>query len=313
VLTPPELAISPTEFRRADGTSVFRSRHSRRYTSTTIMNAEARLLERAEATGGPTTGRDVIDRVLAQSGKKPSAQQQAAVRSIATSGFQVDLLVGPAGAGKTTTMRLLRTVWMAGHGVGSVVGLAPSATAAQALADDLGVECDNTAKWLHEYDHGRTDLSPGQLVIIDEATLADTRTLDRITSIAVAARAKVLLVGDPHQLQSVDAGGAFALLVDRRADAPELTDLHRFAHDWEKTATLQLRAGNVEAIAAYARHDRIREGATEEMIDTAYQAWRADTSNGRASILVTESAAAVRELNERARRTTPPRRRSVRP
>ena len=54
-------------------------------------------------------------------------------------------------------MRALRSAWIAEHGRGSVVGLAPSAAAAQALADDLGVACDNTAKWLHEYDHGRTE------------------------------------------------------------------------------------------------------------------------------------------------------------
>lgn len=53
--------------------------------------------------------------------------------------------------------------------------------AAQALADDLGVTCDNTAKWLHDYDNGRTDLRAGQLVIIDEVTLAGTTTLDRIS------------------------------------------------------------------------------------------------------------------------------------
>ena len=79
-------------------------------------------------------------------------------------------------------MRALRAAWIAEHGRGSVVGLAPSAAASQALADDLGVACENTAKWLHEYDHGRTELRRGQLVIVDEATLAghdDTRPAHR--------------------------------------------------------------------------------------------------------------------------------------
>ena len=213
----------------------------------------------------------------------------------------MDLLVGPAGAGKTTTMRALRSAWIAEHGQGSVIGLAPSATAAQALGDDLGVACDNTAKWLHEYDHGRTDLRAGQLVIIDEATLAGTTTLDRISGIAEAAGAKVLLVGDPYQLQSVEAGGAFALLVDRRTDAPELTDIHRFVNEWEKHASLALRRGEVEVISTYVRQKRIHEGLTDDMLDRAYEAWRADCRAGKASILVTESSHAVRTLNERAR------------
>ena len=138
-------------------------------------------------------------------------------------------------------------------------------------------------------------------MIVDEATLADTVTLDRLTGIAAGAGAKVLLVGDPHQLQSVDAGGAFALLVDRRTDAPELIEIHRFTNEWEKDASLALSRGDVQAISAYGRHKRIREGVTDEMVDAAYVAWRADCAAGRASILVTESARDVRALNERAR------------
>lgn len=300
-LTPPELARSPVRFQREDGTSLFRPRHSAKYSSTAIIEAEARLLERSEATTAPTVRPSALGRVLSHSRARLSSQQRAALESITASGRQVDLLVGPAGAGKTTTMRALRSAWIVEHGQGSVIGLAPSATTAQALADDLGVACDNTAKWLHEYDNGRTDVRAGQLVIIDEATLAGTTTLDRISGIAEAAGAKVLLVGDPHQLQSVEAGGAFALLVDRRTDAPELTDIHRFVNEWEKHASLALRRGEVEVISTYVHQKRIREGRTDEMVDRAYEAWRADSSAGKASILVTESSHAVRSLNERAR------------
>jgi hypothetical protein len=300
-LTPPELAISPVRLQREDGTSVFRPRHSVKYSSTAVIDAEARLLDRAEATTSPTVRPSVAARVIGRARGPLSPQQRIALESITSSGRQVDLLVGPAGAGKTTAMRALRSAWTVEHGQGSVVGLAPSAAAAQALADDLRIACDNTAKWLHEYDHGRTELRPGQLVIIDEATLAGTTTLDRLTGVAAGARAKVLLVGDPYQLQSIDAGGAFSLLVDRRADPPELTEIHRFTNEWEKQASLAMRRGEVESISTYARQNRIREGLTDEMLDAAYEAWRADTKAGRSSVLVTESALAVQALNERAR------------
>jgi hypothetical protein len=300
-LTPPELATSPAAFRREDGTSVFRPRHSVKYSSTAVLEAEARMLDRAESTSAPTVRADVMTRALRRTKRRLSPQQAEALDSITTSGRQVDLLVGPAGTGKTTTMRALRAAWMVEHGRGSVIGLAPSAAAAQALADDLGIACDNTAKWLHEYDHGRAELRAGQLVIIDEATLAGTTTLDRICGIASSAGAKVLLVGDPFQLQSVDAGGVFALLVDRRTDAPELTEIHRFHNDWEKSASLGLRNGEVEVISTYARQDRIREGDTDQMLDAAYEAWRTDGHAGRGSVLVAESSQAVRALNKRAR------------
>jgi ATP-dependent exoDNAse (exonuclease V) alpha subunit len=303
VLTPPELALSPARFQREDGTSRFRPRHGEKYSSIAVLEAEARLLARAEKMTAPTVSAGVAGRVGGHGHGRVSltVQQRRAVENVCRSGRQVDLLVGPAGAGKTTTMRALRAAWISERGRGSVVGLAPSAAAAQALADDLGVVCENTSKWLHEYDHGRTELRRGQLVIVDEATLADTATLDRLTGIAAGAGAKILLVGDPHQLQSVDAGGAFALLVDRRADAPGLNEIHRFANEWEKEASLALSRGDVQVISTYGRHKRIREGLTDEMVDAAYVAWRADCAAGRASILVTESARDVRALNERAR------------
>jgi conjugative relaxase-like TrwC/TraI family protein len=300
-LTPPELAISPARFQREDGTSLFRPRHGMKYSSTAVIDAEARLLNRAEGRSAPTVRPTAFARVIGRAGGSLTHQQREALESITTSGRQVDLLVGPAGAGKTTAMRALRSAWIVEHGQGSVVGLAPSASAAQALEDDLGIVCDNTAKWLHEFDHDRTELRRGQLAIVDEATLAGTTTLDRITGIAAAAGAKVLLVGDPHQLQSVDAGGAFALLVHRRPDSPELTEIHRFSHQWEKDASLALSRGEVEVISTYVREDRIREGLTDQMLDAAYEAWSADSTAGLASILVTESSHAVRALNERAR------------
>lgn len=302
-LTPPELAISPDEFRRPDGTSVFRPRHSTVYSSTAVLAAEDRLLARADDRSGPVVPAAVVDRVAGRSmqGHQLSRQQIAALESIATSGRRVDVLVGPAGAGKTTAMRALRAGWMRVHGRGSVVGLAPSAAAAQVLADDLGVACDNTAKWLHEYDRGRAILRRGQLVIVDEASLAGTTTLDRITTIASVAGAKVLLVGDGAQLQSVDAGGAFTLLTSRRSDTPTLTEIHRFTQPWEQAASLELRDGQVEVIDTYARHHRLAEGTTEAMLDAAYDAWLADTRIGKTSVLVTEATAAVHALNSRAR------------
>nr|WP_246057084.1 MobF family relaxase [Nocardioides eburneiflavus] len=299
-LTPPELAPSPEVFRRKDGTTVFRPRHCMVFTSVELLAAEDRLLARSEDRAAPAVGREVVERV-ARKEHLLSAEQVETLAQIAVSGRQVDLLVGPAGAGKTTAMHALKTAWTTVHGPGSVVGLAPSAVAAQVLAEDLGIGCENTAKWLHDHDRGLTRFQPGQLVIIDEATLAGTLALDRIAALAATAGAKVLLVGDWAQLQSVEAGGAFTLLASARPDTPELTEVHRFTHEWEKTASLDLRAGRTDVISTYVRHDRVREGSTEEMMDAAYAAWRDDVRSGRASILVAEATETVQRLNTRAR------------
>jgi hypothetical protein len=226
-LTPPELAVSPVEFQRHGGTSVFRPKHSVVFTSTELLDAESRLLERAALLTAPR------------------------------------VTLGLAARTRLLAMNALRRAWEAAHGAGSVVGLAPSAAAARVLATDLGIATENLAKWWQIHVDQGSSFRAGQLVIIDEASLAGTLPLDRITALALEAGAKVLLVGNYAQLQSVDAGGAFSLLVHDRADAPELIDVHRFAHEWEKSASLGLRQGHPDVIDLYAVHDRLRDGSTE--------------------------------------------------
>jgi conjugative relaxase-like TrwC/TraI family protein len=302
-LTPPELTAVPELFRRPNGTSRFRPAHGEIYSSRELLAAEDRLLARAKDTAGPRLDPAVVAAVMARpvDGRRLDPAQAAAVARVATSGRVLDLLVGPAGAGKTTALRALHDAWTAVHGAGSVVGLASSAAAAQVLAADLGVPCENTAKWLHDHARSRTQFRSGQLVIVDEATLAGTHTLDRITGLAHRAGAKVLLVGDHAQLQSVDAGGAFNLLVSEHPHAARLEEVHRFANDWEKHASLALREGDVDVLDVYEAHGRIRGGGTYEMLDAAYTAWRTDTASGRSSLLIADSASTVQALNERAR------------
>ncbi|WP_026378777.1 MobF family relaxase [Agromyces italicus] len=302
-LTPPELASSPVAFLRADGASVFRPRHTVVYTSTDLIDAEARLLERAGDGSGPQLRTAKLRRVAVDTHPRHPLTEDyiAALTAIVTSGRVVDVLVGPAGAGKTTAMSALRRAWEAEYGAGSVLGLAPSAAAAHVLAEDLGIATENLAKWWQDHTVHGTAFRRGQLVIIDEASLAGTLQLDRVTALAASAGAKVLLVGDYAQLQSVDAGGAFALLVRERRDAPELVDVHRFTEEWEKRASLELRDGNPDAIDRYLAHDRVRDGSSDEMADAAYRAWRADARASRSTVLISDSNEAVAALNMRAR------------
>jgi len=303
-LTPPELATSPAVFQRADGTSVFRPKHSTAFSSEVLLAAEDRLHDRARTTTGPTVPLATVERIAARPDRKGHTlgdDQAAALAKIAVSGRIIDVLVGPAGAGKTTAMNALRRAWEAEHGTGSVVGLAPSAVAAQVLADDLGIATENTAKWWQNHLLHGTTFEKGQLVIIDEASLAGTLSLDRITHLAQDAGAKVLLVGDHAQLQSVDAGGAFAMIANNRDDTPELVDVHRFTHAWEKTASLELRHGRTQAIDTYLAHQRITGGDAETMTDAAYNAWRTDRDSGLVSVLIAETHEDVTTLNRRAR------------
>jgi energy-coupling factor transporter ATP-binding protein EcfA2 len=303
-LTPFELASSPAAFRRSDATSVFRPKNSTIYSSHQLLDAEDRLLERSHDTTGPTVSLRTMERIARRpdsDGRVLGEDQSDALVRIAVSGRVLDVLVGPAGAGKTTAMNALRRAWETEHGAGSVVGLAPSAGAAQVLAEDLGIATENTAKWWQSHQTTGATFNAGQLVIVDEASLAGTLSLDRITRLAAEEGAKVLLVGDHAQLQAVDAGGSFGLLVHDRGDAPELVDVHRFTHAWEKTASLDLRHGRTDVIDSYDAHGRIHDGETEEMIDSAYTSWRADLLAGKSTVLVSDSNESVTALNTRAR------------
>jgi len=305
-LTPDALA-APQEFTRDDGTSRFRPRNHDLFTSHRLLDAESAILALSRDAAGPRVQATNLD---VESGGDNFAEsgaivlgddQRDAIHAVATSGRVVDVLVGPAGAGKTTTLAELHRVWEAEHGADSVIGLAPSATAAAVLGEELGIATENTAKWWYDHQHHGQNLNANQLVIVDEASLAGTFSLHQIATHSAEVGAKLLLVGDYAQLQSVTAGGAFQLLVDDRNDAPELIDVHRFRADWEKAASLQLRHANPQALDAYEQHDRISGGDLNAMVEHAYSAWRADLSAGRSSLLIADNNETVSTLNERAR------------
>ncbi|HVW40231.1 MAG TPA: MobF family relaxase [Amycolatopsis sp.] len=309
-LTPPELTTAPAAFTRPDGSSVFRPKNAVVYSSTTLLDAEDRLLDLSRTATGPALDPAGAARVAGaadEQGRVLSVHQRNVVRRIAVSGRTVDVLVGPAGAGKTLALGGLRRAWETTYGSGSVIGLAPSAAAADVLAGDLGIGTENTAKWVHEHVKGRWDLTAGQLVIVDEASLAGTLTLDLLASHAAEVGAKVLLAGDPAQLAAIGAGGAFGMLVCDRNNqsdgdgAPELADIRRFTNTWEKTASLALRRGDTDVIDVYDEHGRIVDGEHGQMLDTAYRAWQHDTARGKTSILIAETTETVTALNQRAR------------
>ena len=303
-LTPPELASSPIVFQRGDGSSVFRTKHGTLFSSTDLLAAEDRLLALAHTSAGPTLNLATVEKDTGKpgsSGQVLSDDQAGVVAQIALSGRTVDILVGPAGTGKTTTLGALRTAWEAENGRGSVVGLAPSAAATQVLGDDLGIPTENTAKWIDAHTHNGWALKAGQLMIVDEASLAGTFTLDTLAAHASQVRAKLLLVGDWAQLSAVESGGAFGMVARDLDQAPELLDVRRFHNDWEKTASLGLRLGELSVIDTYLEHDRIVDGELQDMIDAAYTAWQNDLAAGKVSVMIAETVETVRALNERAR------------
>ena len=273
------------------------------YSSQDILDAEQRLLAHSQQTGGPALTARLVARHTSRKirGVRLAPDQAVAITHIARSGLTLDLLVGPAGSGKTTALRALHRAWTAAHGRDSVIGLAPSAAAAEVLGDSLGVRAENTAKLLYEHHHGRWNLEAGQLVIVDESSLAGTLALDRIAEHAAEVGAKVVLIGDWAQLSAVETGGAFGMLVRHRQSVPELTDVRRFANEWEKTASLGLRHGRIDALDEYQERGRLLDGDAEAMLDAIYEAWHTDRDEGLCTLMIAGTGEMVAQLNERAR------------
>ena len=182
------------------------------------------------------------------------------------------VIVGPAGAGKTTMLRAAVTALHAPPHR-AVVGFAPTAKAARVLEDETGMLSDTVAKLVYEW--SRPDrppdpwwqYGPGTTVVVDEAGMLATHDLHRMMQLARQERWRLVLVGDPHQLQAVGRGGMFAELCTAGRTI-ELERIHRFVEPWEAAASLQLRHGDSRALDAYEAHGRIGAGAVDEHADT---------------------------------------------
>ena len=310
----------PGALRRRDESSIYTRHDATLYTSADIMAAERRIMAAAAMRDGRTVDDNSIGLALLESeanqGLALNAGQVALVREMATSGARVQLALAPAGTGKTTAMAALATAWR--NSGGTVIGLAPTAGAAEVLAEDLGAPTDTIAKLVQLTDSRDGSAAPADdparkwfntigsdtLIIVDEAGMASTPDLDTLIGHGLARGASVRLIGDDQQLASISAGGVLRDLAQAH-DTVTLSTVVRFTHPdtgpAEAAASLAIRAGDPAGIGFYIDHHRVHVGADAAAADMAYTAWTADRAAGRDSILLAPTNALVAELNERAR------------
>ena len=296
----------PEALRRVDGSSVYTVAGADLYTSQRILDAEARLVAAAGRRGGASVEPTAVDLALlemAANGTALDAGQASLVRQMCTSGARLQLAIAPAGAGKTTAMRALTLAWT--QDGGQLLGLAPSAAAAAVLAEQTGIRTDTLAKLTWSLDHGdlpdwAAAVGPSTLVIIDEAGMADTLTLDTAVQFAIDRGASVRLVGDDQQLAAIGAGGVLRDIKHTHG-ALHLTELHRFTDPAEAAASLALREGKPEALDFYLDHGRVHVGDLANTTEDAFTAWASDRAAGLDAIMLAPTRKLVAELNRRAR------------
>ncbi|MEV5003832.1 MobF family relaxase [Nocardioides sp. LML1-1-1.1] len=301
----------PAELRRADGASVYTQSGADLFTSGKVLAAEQRLVEAAGRHDGYAVTTDSVDLALLEStanGITLNAGQATLVREMATSGARLQLAIAPAGSGKTTAMRALASAWA--DGGGTIIGLAPSAAAADALRSQIDTQTDTLAKLTHSIQEARetgaampawvAGIDSSTLVVIDEAGMADTLSLDAAVSFILERGGSVRLIGDDQQLSAIGAGG---VLRDIRAThgALQLTELVRFKDPAEGAASLALREGKTEALGFYLDRDRVHVGDLATMTEDVFAAWQADRAAGLDSIMLAPTRDLVSELNQQAR------------
>ena len=289
-----------TRLADSEGVSVYERPDTWTYTSTTMVDLEAELLEATERPAPAPATRASVERVvedLANAGRALGEDQRRVVEHLALGNKAVMSAVGPAGAGKTTAMKALSDAARADGR--TVVGLAPSAVAARALADSIDVPAMTAHRWLRR--RGWEKLNAGDMLIIDEAAMVDAHTLHDVVMHAVEAGASVRMVGDPHQLGAVEASGAFRLIHEATAGV-ELETVWRFIDPDEAAASLILRANDkgVDPFAWYVDNGRIKGGTDEEITAEAFAAWQRDQDAGMESILISSSNERVARLNDMA-------------
>jgi hypothetical protein len=283
-----------TRRRSSDGRSVWIEPSARHHTSSDVLAQEEHIICWAmDAQLDPPA-----PSITVSTGRLDVMQAEAAAAVAGRD--RLVLVVGPAGAGKTTMLAAAVDDLTAQGRV--VFGVAPTAKAARVLESETGMGSDTVAKLLHEW--RQTDRPPerpwqlpaGATVIVDEAGMLNTGDLHQLTHLADNQQWRLVLVGDPHQLQAVGRGGMFGELC-ATGRTIELDTIHRFHNQWEAAASLKLRHGDPTGLDAYLDHDRIFAAPFDEHVDNLAHYWAGAHERGEYVAITTTTNDHVHAIN----------------
>jgi Ti-type conjugative transfer relaxase TraA len=273
-----------------------------RYTTRDMLEAEKSLLHRSKVLDSRHSHGVAASRqnsVLSQANL--SDEQQTAFKHVAGDG-DLKALVGVAGSGKSTLLAAARQAWEA-EGL-TVKGAALSGIAAENLEIASGIKSRTLASYEYTWKEGRDALTRNDVLVIDEAGMIGTKQLERMLAAADKAHAKVVLVGDPEQLQAIEAGAAFRGVVGQ-AGMVELIQVRRQKEAWAREATQNLANGRtLDALKAYDSQGALIGSATREDAQRRLlAAWSKDrtTNPTESRLILAYTRDDVRELNRKAR------------
>jgi Ti-type conjugative transfer relaxase TraA len=278
-----------------------------RFTSREMIETEQRLeratirLEARRSHSVPERYRELALANAKARGMDLSAEQRGALEHV-TSAKGVSNVIGYAGTGKSAMLGVAREAWVrAGY---TVQGAALSGIAAEGLEHGSRIPSRTLASLEHQWAQGREKLTSRHVLVIDEAGMLGTRQMERVISEAERTGAKVVMVGDPQQLQAIEAGAAFRTAAERHG-AVEIASIRRQQIDWQREATRELATGRTgQALGRYdeAGHVHVaetREAARVALVDAWDRERKAEPTASR--IILTHTNDEVRALNEAVR------------
>jgi Ti-type conjugative transfer relaxase TraA len=272
-----------------------------RYSTRAMIRLEATMVRQAlwlSNRDGHAVSEAALDATFRRH-ERLSQEQKTAIERIAGPA-RIAAVVGRAGAGKTTMMKAAREAWeLAGY---RVVGGALAGKAAEGLEKEAGIQSRTLASWELRWNRGRDVLDDKAVFVMDEAGMVASKQMAGFVDTVVRAGAKIVLVGDPEQLQPIEAGAAFRAIVDRIGYA-ELETIYRQREDWMRKASLDLARGNVEkALTAYEANTRITGTRLKaEAVERLIGDWNNDYDQSKTTLILAHLRRDVRTLNIMAR------------
>jgi Ti-type conjugative transfer relaxase TraA len=276
-------------------------REPAKYSTRELIRIEAGMVSRAQWLSGRSS-HGVPDKMLRcafDRHDRLSDEQRAAIAHVASEG-RLAAVVGRAGAGKTTMMKAAREAWeAAGY---RVVGAALAGKAAEGLEKEAGITSRTLASWELAWGKGRDRLDDRTIFVLDEAGMVSSRQMALIVESVVTSGAKLVLVGDPDQLQPIEAGAAFRAIAERTGYA-ELQTIYRQRERWMREASFDLARGRTaETLRAYETGGKLCPSRFKaEAVAALIEDWNRDYDPAKSTLILAHLRRDVRALNDMAR------------
>jgi len=297
VLASPECLRLDTE--RVDLATA--ARIPQKLTTREMVRVEAEMVNRARhlAQASSHAVRESVLAAVFARHQRLADEQRLAVEHV-TGSARIAAVIGRAGTGKTTMMKAAREVWE--RGGYRVLGGALAGKAAEGLEKEAGIGSRTLASWELLWDEGRDLLDERTIFVLDEAGMVASKQMAYFVEAVSKRGAKLILIGDPEQLQPIEAGAAFRAIAERIGYA-ELETIYRQRDAWMRAASLDLARGRIDAaLKTYADKGKIiGENLKAEAVDRLIADWNQNYDPSKSTLILAHLRRDVRMLNILAR------------